>query len=83
MTDRTRDRTTGKPRQRRPQAKPGSKLTVAEAPRVSLDSLTDFDRLAASQAIARHIARLLFDHEKRRISGGHAPAPRSTASRTR
>jgi hypothetical protein len=58
-------------------------LTDAVAARASLDSLAEFDRLAASQAIAPLIARLLFDFEKQGGGRRHAETTRSTPSTTR
>jgi hypothetical protein len=51
----------------RGEGKAASELTVGEARRSSVDPLDDeFDRPVAGREIARVIARLLFDHEKRR-----------------
>jgi hypothetical protein len=44
-------------------------LTPAHAGRVSRDSLVELDRLAANRAIARIIARMLWEHEGRTNSG--------------
>jgi hypothetical protein len=61
----------------------GPELTDAVAARASLDSLAEFDRLAASQAIAPLIARLLFDFERRGGGRRHAETSRSIPSKTR
>lgn len=71
---RVRPRNTDRQVRARPDA--ASKLTGEEGQRRSLDSLGDLDRLIASRPVARVIARMLFEHE-RRLAGEAGTPTRS------
>ena len=59
-------------------------LTAGSIERESSNSLVELDRLAANRAIARTIARMLWEHQRRRVEGMSGSVQRSSlGDRTR
>lgn len=74
-------RARGRPARTPAAAEQAPSLTTAAARRGSLDPLDEVDRLTANRAVARTVARMLFDHEQQRAAGRLRPPSAAESGR--